>query len=119
MFNIAFPELLIICLVVLIVVGPEKLPKIVHAAGRFLGRMQRYVSDIKSDMNEELRLKDLQILQDELRENVRPGESPKYREGDVIDHRSEQPARSELSQPPINEGNVTEKSAPPEWSKSE
>lgn len=87
MFNIAFPELLVICLVVLIVVGPDKLPKIVHAAGLFVGRMQRYVSDIKSEMHEEMRLKDLQRLQEELRQNVNNGESPQYKEGDVIDHR--------------------------------
>ena len=50
MFDIAFSELLIIGIVALVVIGPERLPKVARTVGHLLGRMQRYVSDVKSDI---------------------------------------------------------------------
>ncbi|GAB4297837.1 MAG: Sec-independent protein translocase protein TatB [Methylophaga sp.] len=66
MFNIAFPEFLVIAVVAIIVIGPDKLPGIVRGAGLLLGRMQRYVNDIKADINNELKTEDLKRLHDEL-----------------------------------------------------
>lgn len=69
MFNIAFPELLVIGVVALIVVGPEKLPRIARGAGLLLGRAQRQLNAIKSEISSELKTEDLQRLQDELRQH--------------------------------------------------
>ena len=66
MFNIAFPELLVILTVAVIVIGPEKLPKIAKGLGLFLGKMQRQVNAIKNEINAEIRNEDLKKLEEEL-----------------------------------------------------
>jgi len=50
MFDIAFSELIVILLVALVVIGPERLPKVARTAGNFWGRMQRYVHKVKNDI---------------------------------------------------------------------
>ncbi len=54
MFDVSFTELLIIGIVALVVIGPEKLPKVARTAGHLLGRAQRYVSDVKRDIKQEI-----------------------------------------------------------------
>ena len=54
MFDIGFSELLIIALVALVVIGPERLPRVARTAGHLLGRLQRYGSDGKTDINREI-----------------------------------------------------------------
>ena len=60
MFDIAFSELLIIAVVALVVLGPERLPKVARTAGHLLGRLQRYVNDVKADINREMQLEELE-----------------------------------------------------------
>ncbi len=71
MFDIGFTELMIIALVGLVVIGPERLPKVARTAGHLLGRLQRYVSDVKSDINREMQLEDLKKLQTQITEQAR------------------------------------------------
>ncbi len=66
MFDISFGELALISLVALVVLGPERLPKVARMAGHLLGRLQRYVSDVKADINREIQLEDLKKLQQEM-----------------------------------------------------
>jgi sec-independent protein translocase protein TatB len=63
MFDIGFSELLLIAVVALVVLGPERLPKVARTLGHLFGRAQRYVSDIKSDINRELALDELRKTQ--------------------------------------------------------
>ncbi|HTY99432.1 MAG TPA: Sec-independent protein translocase protein TatB, partial [Rhodocyclaceae bacterium] len=49
-------ELMVIALVALIVIGPERLPKVARTLGHLLARLQRYVSDVKADINREIQL---------------------------------------------------------------
>lgn len=63
MFDVGFTELMVIALVGLIVIGPERLPKVARTAGHLLGRLQRYVSDVKGDISREMQLEDLKKLQ--------------------------------------------------------
>ena len=63
MFDIGFSELMVIAVVALIVIGPERLPRVARAAGHLFGRMQRYVNDVKSDISREMALDDLRKLQ--------------------------------------------------------
>lgn len=86
MFDIAFSELIVIGVVALIVIGPDKLPKVARTAGHLFGRAQRYVSDIKSDINTELRLEEMQKLQDEILHNTQHNETIKYEVGQIIKH---------------------------------
>jgi len=63
MFDIGISEIMIIAVVALIVLGPEKLPKTARTLGHLFGRLQRYVADVKSDINRELQLEELKKLQ--------------------------------------------------------
>lgn len=71
MFDIGFSELLIIAIVTLIVVGPERLPKVARTVGLLFGRAQRYVSEVKSDINRELKLEELRKIEADMRESAR------------------------------------------------
>jgi sec-independent protein translocase protein TatB len=71
MFDVAFSELVVIGLVALIVIGPERLPKVARTAGILLGRLQRYVSDVKADINREIQLEELKKMQDNVAAQVR------------------------------------------------
>ena len=66
MFDIAFSELIVIAIVALIVIGPEKLPKVARTLGALTGRMQRYMAQIKEEVNREARFEELQRLQQEI-----------------------------------------------------
>lgn len=70
MFDIGFSELLLIGIVALVVIGPERLPKVARTAGHLFGRMQRYVSDVKADINREIHAEELHKLQEEIRSSV-------------------------------------------------
>ena len=70
MFDFGFSELLVIGVVLLIVVGPERLPKVARTAGHLIGRVQRYVSDVKSDIQREIQLEELKKLQDQVRQQA-------------------------------------------------
>lgn len=67
MFDIGFSELLLIGVVALIVIGPERLPKVARTVGAWLGRLNRYVSEVKGDIDREMRLEELRKLQDEMK----------------------------------------------------
>jgi sec-independent protein translocase protein TatB len=67
MFDIGFSELLLIGVVALIVIGPERLPKVARTVGAMLGRLNRYVSEVKGDIDREMRLEELRKLQDEMK----------------------------------------------------
>ena len=59
MFDIAFSELLIIGVIALIVIGPERLPKVARTAGQWLGKLNRYVSQVKQDIDRDMKLDEL------------------------------------------------------------
>ena len=71
MFDVGFSEMLMIGIVALVVIGPERLPKVARTAGLFIGRMRRYVSDIKADINREMQLEELKQLKAEMQESAR------------------------------------------------
>lgn len=70
MFDVAFSELVVIAVIALIVIGPEKLPKVARTMGAIAGRLQRYVSTMKADIEREMQFEELQKLQQEIRRNA-------------------------------------------------
>jgi sec-independent protein translocase protein TatB len=64
MFDIGFSELLVIGLVALIVIGPERLPRVARTLGHLAGRLQRYVADVKADINREVELDELRKMKE-------------------------------------------------------
>jgi sec-independent protein translocase protein TatB len=59
MFDVGFSELMVIAVVALLVIGPERLPKVARTMGHLVGRLQRYVNDVKADINREMELDEL------------------------------------------------------------
>jgi sec-independent protein translocase protein TatB len=68
MFDIGFSELLVIGVVALIVIGPEKLPRMARTVGHLAGRLQRYVADVKADINREIELDELRKMRDSMQQ---------------------------------------------------
>lgn len=65
MFDIGFSELMVIAIVALVVIGPERLPRVARTAGHLMGRLQRYVNDVKADISREMELDELRKFKDE------------------------------------------------------
>lgn len=64
MFDIGFFELCVIAVVALLVLGPERLPRAARTAGMWVGRAKRMVSQVKRDIDDELRQEELQELRE-------------------------------------------------------
>jgi sec-independent protein translocase protein TatB len=65
MFDIGFSELLVIGIVALVVIGPERLPRVARTLGVLFGRLQRYVTQVKSDINREMDLSEINRVKSE------------------------------------------------------
>ena len=67
MFDIGFSEIVVIGVVALVVIGPERLPKTARTLGHLFGRLQRYVNDVKADINREMELEELRSLREQVK----------------------------------------------------
>lgn len=63
MFDFSFPELVVIMVVALIVIGPERLPKVARTMGHLWGRAQRYVNGVKADIERDMAVEEFRQLQ--------------------------------------------------------
>jgi sec-independent protein translocase protein TatB len=70
-FDIGFSEIVVIAVVALIVIGPERLPKVARTLGHMFGRLQRYVNEVKADINREMELDELRKLQSQVQSAAR------------------------------------------------
>jgi sec-independent protein translocase protein TatB len=70
-FDIAFSEIVVIGVVALVVIGPERLPKVARTLGHMFGRLQRYVNDVKADISREMELDELRKLKNEVQSAAR------------------------------------------------
>jgi sec-independent protein translocase protein TatB len=71
MFGVDFSEFMVIGAVALIVIGPEKLPRVARTAGALLGRLQRHVAEVKADISREIQLEEMKRLQSEMLASAR------------------------------------------------
>lgn len=127
MFDIGFSEILLVAVVALVVIGPERLPGVARNVGRYAGRLQRYVNDIKRDFNREVEFEEIKRLQHEMettvqsmQESMRAVETTLQQE--TQKHQSdltaalsvdEKPALVKKSKPVIAQAPVTETPAAP------
>lgn len=65
MFDVGFFELLLIGVVALLVIGPERLPKVARQAGMWVGRARRFVGSVKQDIDREIQAEEYKRLLDE------------------------------------------------------
>jgi len=75
MFDVGFSEILVILVVALVVIGPEKLPKVARTLGLLTGRLQRYAANIKADVERELRNEEVLRLEREAKNTIAQIES--------------------------------------------
>jgi sec-independent protein translocase protein TatB len=85
MFEIGFTELLVIGVVALIVIGPERLPKVARTVGHLYGRMQRYVSTVRSDIGREMQLDEIRRAGQSFKESVESAASDIGQQATVVD----------------------------------
>jgi sec-independent protein translocase protein TatB len=62
MIEFGFDKIALIGAVALIVIGPEKLPRVARTVGHFIGKAQRYVADVKAEVNRSIELEELQKM---------------------------------------------------------
>jgi len=62
MFDIGLSEMMVLAVVALVVLGPERLPKVAKQAGLWMSKLRRYVDDVKSDVNRQMELSELRNL---------------------------------------------------------
>lgn len=68
MIDLGLSKLALIGVVALVVVGPERLPKVARMAGTLFGRAQRYISDVKAEVSREIELEELRKMKTEVQE---------------------------------------------------
>lgn len=66
MFDFSFAELVLIMVVALIVIGPERLPKVARTMGHLWGRAQRYVNGVKADIERDMAVEEYRKLQQQI-----------------------------------------------------
>ena len=67
MFEVGFTEILMVALVALLVVGPERLPDLVRTTGRWIGRAQRIARELRTEFDRDIGREELTRLQNDLR----------------------------------------------------
>jgi sec-independent protein translocase protein TatB len=66
MIDFGFDKLALIGAVALVVIGPQKLPRVARTIGALLGKAQRYVSDVKAEVNRSIELEELQKMKGQI-----------------------------------------------------
>lgn len=75
MIDIGLSKMALIGAVALIVIGPEKLPRVARTVGTLLGKAQRYVSDVKAEVNRSMELDELKKMKDTVENAARDVQS--------------------------------------------
>lgn len=75
MIDLGISKLALIGAVALIVIGPEKLPRVARTVGALLGKAQRYVSDVKAEVSRSMELEELKKMKDSVTDAARDVES--------------------------------------------
>jgi len=105
MFDIGFSEMMVIAVVALVVLGPERLPRVARQAGEWLGKLQRYVADVKNDLSRQVELEELRRVQQEMQGAARELESSMQKsvsemQSQVSELCAEVEGAHELTEPP-------------------
>ncbi len=105
MFDIGFSEILVIMIVALVVIGPERLPQVARILGNMWGRMQRYLNQVKQDVNNSMELEELREMERKVKAETEALERSVQQAGSNLDldvrklkHELDQSAR-DLSKP--------------------
>jgi sec-independent protein translocase protein TatB len=113
MFDLGFSELMVIALVALVIIGPERLPKVARTMGHLAGRLQRYVADVKADINREVELDELRKMRDSMQSSASDMQSSfnaeLHKTESELNAAAEGKAEAEVSTPPHAAGSIETK----------
>jgi len=90
MFGVDFSELMVILVVALIVIGPERLPKVAHTLGLLWGRAQRYVNGVKADIARDMAIEEFRQLQQKVQQETSSAEQSVKQVTQTIDQQVQQ-----------------------------
>ncbi|MBY4898305.1 Sec-independent protein translocase protein TatB [Cupriavidus sp. AU9028] len=80
MIDLGISKLALIGAVALIVIGPERLPKVARTVGALIGRAQRYIADVKAEVSREVELEELRRMRTEFEQAARDVEQTIHKE---------------------------------------
>ncbi len=117
MIDISFWEIAVIGVVALVVLGPERLPKVARTAGHLFGRLQRYVATVKADLNREMEMSELSKVKQEVQEAARAFEQSAQEHANLVNAEAnkvsqalETPAADKLADEPAQTTATTQAS---------
>ena len=70
MFDVGFSEMMVVAVVALIVIGPERLPKVARTLGHLWGRAQRYINGVKADITRDMAIEEFRQLQQQVQQEA-------------------------------------------------
>ena len=114
MIDFGFDKLALIGAVALIVIGPEKLPRVARTVGHLLGKAQRYVADVKAEVNRSIELDELKKMKTEFESAARDVEQTVRSEVDGVTS-SLNHEWSEIGADGGTRGDGAQDSAPPQY----
>jgi sec-independent protein translocase protein TatB len=94
MFELSFGKMMIIAVVALIVLGPEKLPKVARTLGHLLGRARSYANQVKQDIDREMQMDELRKLQEQAKDAARTFETAVNDAGRSVESQASQVEQS-------------------------
>jgi sec-independent protein translocase protein TatB len=112
MFGVDFSEIMVIMVVALIVIGPERLPKVARTMGEWWGRLQRYINRIKMDVTTSMELEELRELERKIKAEADALERTVQQASSNLNHEVRQ-VEKELDQPAQDSGKPTPPAEPP------
>jgi sec-independent protein translocase protein TatB len=104
MFDIGFSEIVVIAVVALIVIGPERLPTVSRTLGILFGKANRYVSGLKADISRELSLDEIKVMEQKVKQEVQSAEASFNQVGQDLSQQAQSiyaPPSTEFNQSPI------------------
>ncbi|HEU0233824.1 MAG TPA: Sec-independent protein translocase protein TatB [Gallionella sp.] len=88
MFGIDFSELVVILVVALIVIGPERLPKVARTCGHLLGRAQRYIKSVKADISRDMAIEEIRQFRQDMQQEANSAEQAIMHATQIIDQQA-------------------------------
>jgi len=85
MFGVDFSELMVIMVVALIVIGPERLPKVARTLGLLWGRAQRYVNGVRADIERDMAIEEFRQLQQKVQQEASSAEQAMKQVAQTVD----------------------------------
>jgi sec-independent protein translocase protein TatB len=116
MFGVDFSELMVILVIALIVIGPERLPKVARTMGMLWARAQRYINGVKADLARDMAAEELRELHLKVQQEAREAERVFKQRAQVAAESADQQVRelnSALAQPVKSPPAETPKELPP------